>query len=63
MFENYSKCRIWIFDLGIFHLFLSCLLTLFDLKLQVVKVDEFSIFNELLSTQNANIARFAGNVE
>ena len=38
MFENYSKCRIWI-------------------------VLNFGIFDELLSTQNVNVARFARNVE
>ena len=47
MFENYSKCRIF--------------------KLQVFKNSSnwtiFAIFDEFLSTQNVNVARFARNVE
>ena len=43
------------------------LVTLFDCKLQVFKnlpkLTIFSIFNELLSTQIVNVARFARNVE
>ena len=41
--------------------FLFYLVTLFDLKL--VKLIIFGLFNELLSTQNVNVARFARNVE
>ena len=54
---------------GIFVLFLklTCLVTLFDRKLQVFKNSPkwtiFGIFNQLLSTQNVNLARFARNVE
>ena len=52
-----------IFDL----LKLTCLVTLFDHKLQVFKNSPnwtiFGIFDELLSTQNVNVARFARNVE
>ena len=52
-----------IFDL----LKLTCLVTLFDRKLQVFKNSPkwtiFGIFNQLLSTQNVNVARFARNVE
>ena len=70
--ENYSKWLIWI--LWFWHfppilvlLKLICLLTLFAWKLQVFKnspkVAIFGIFNELLSTQNVKIARFARNVE
>ena len=71
-FENYSKCRIWIFEFWHFPpifvlLKLTCLVTLFDRKLQVFKNSPkwtiFGIFNELLSTQNVNVARFARNVE
>ena len=44
---------------------LTCLETLFDRKLQVFKISPkwtiFGIFNYLLSTQNANVARFARN--
>ena len=54
-------------NFGIFHQFLSCLVTLFDRKLQVFKNSPkwtiFVIFNQLLSVQNVNIARFARNVE
>ena len=66
------KCCIWIFEfwhfLSIFvQLKLTCLVTLFDRKLQVFKnspkLTIFGIFNQLLSTQNVNVARFARNVE
>ena len=66
------KCRIWIFHiwhfLPIFVLLkLTCLVILFDLKLQVFKNSQkltiFGIFVKLLSTQNVNVARFARNVE
>ena len=72
VFENYSKCRIWIFQFWHFPpifvlLNLTCLVTLFDRKLQVFKNSPnwtiFGIFNQLLSTQNVNVARFARNVE
>ena len=43
------------------------LYALFDRKLQVIKISPkftiFGVFNELLSTQNVNEARFARNVE
>ena len=46
---------------------LTCLLTLFDYKLQVFKngqkCNTFGIFNELLSTQNVIVARFARNIK
>ena len=46
---------------------LTCLVTLFDRKLQVFyifpKLVHFGIFSELLSSQNVNVARFARNVE
>ena len=46
---------------------LTCLVTLFDRKLQVfknsLKWTIFGIFNEFLSTQNVKVARFARNVE
>ena len=45
----------------------TCLVTLFDRKLQIFKNSPkwttFGIFNLLLSIQNASIARFARNVE
>ena len=72
VFENHPKCRIWIFQFWhfppIFDLLkLTCLVTLFDRKLQVFKNSPkwnlLGIFNELLSTQNVNVARFARNVE
>ena len=61
MFENYSKCRIFTL------LKLTCLVTLFDCKLQffqkLVILTIFGNFNELLSTQNVNVARFSRNVK
>ena len=39
--------------------FLLILVTLFDHKIQVSKTREMDVFNELLSTQNENVARFA----
>ena len=46
---------------------LTCLVTLLDCKLKVFKnspkLTISSILNELLSTQNVNLARFARNVE
>ena len=54
LFENYSKCRIWIFEFWHFSpifvlLKLTCLVTLFDRKLQVFKNSPkwtiFGIFN------------------
>ena len=46
---------------------LTCLVTLFDRKLQVFKnspkLTIFGIFDNLLSTQNVNVARLARNVE
>ena len=52
LFENYSKCRIWIFPFWHFPPFffllkLNCLVALFDRKL--AKLTIFDIFNELLS--------------
>ena len=45
----------------------TCLVTLFDCKLQAFKNSPkwtmFSIFNQFLSTQNVNVARLARNVE
>ena len=46
---------------------MSCLVTLFDKKLQIFKnspkVTIFGTFNKLLSTRNVNVARFARNAE
>ena len=60
----------WIlaFSINFCHILkVTCLVTLFDHKLQVFKISSkwtiFGIFNELLSTQNVNVARFARNVE
>ena len=51
------------FNFGIFHQFLSCLVTLFDSKLHVfknsLKLTIFGILNKLLSTQNVNVASLA----
>ena len=68
VFVNHPKCCIWVFQLWhfppIFVLSkLTCLVTLFDHKLQVFKSPPkwtiFGSFNVLLSTQKANVARFA----
>ena len=46
---------------------LTCLVTLYDRKIHVFKNSPkwtiFGIFDELLATQNVNVARFARNVE
>ena len=65
LFENYQKCRICIFQFWPFPPFmLTCLVTPFDRKLQVFKKwTIFGIFDELLSSQNVNVARFALNIE
>ena len=67
-FVGYKSASKMIFDFGIFVLLrVTSLVTLFDHKLQVLKNSPkwtiFCIFNELLSTQNVNVARFARNVE
>ena len=72
LFENYPKCRICNFQFWHFPpifglLKVTCLVTLFDGKLQVFKTSPklaiFGIFNELLYPQNVNAARFARKVE
>ena len=72
LFENCSKCRIWIFEFWHFPLIfvlikLTCLVKLFDRKHLVFKNSPkwtiFGIFNQLLSTQNVNVSRFALIVE
>ena len=72
VFENHPKWRISVFQFwhfpSIFVLLkLTCLVTLFDRKLQVFKKSPkwiiFGISSKLLSTQNVNVARFARNVE
>ena len=69
-YQIVKKCLIWILAFStIFFLIVkvTCLVTLFDRQLQVFKNSPnwtlFDIFNELLSTQNATVARFARNVE
>ena len=58
---------IWHFPPIFVFLKLTCLVTLLDRKLQVFKNSPnwtiFGIFNQLLSTQNVNVARYARNVE
>ena len=49
------------FNNDIFLQFLSCLVTLPDHQLAILTI--FGIFNEILSTQKSNVARFARNVE
>ena len=67
--ENYSKCRIWPFLILAFSTNF-CPIEI-DLSGNTVwpqasgsqKLAIFDIFNEMLSTQNVNIARFTRNVE
>ena len=58
---------IWYFQFLSSYLKVTCLVTLFDRKLQGLKKSPkliiFGNFNELLSIQNVNVARFARNVE
>ena len=73
LFENYSKCRIWIFEFWHFPpnfvlSKLTCLVTLFDRKPQLFKNSpkwtNFGIFLlTFVSTQNVNVTGFARNVE
>ena len=59
LFENHQNCLILIFQFWHFLLKLTCLVALFDSSNWTI----FGIFNELLSTQNVNIARFARNIK
>ena len=57
--------EFWLFS-PIFDLLkLTCLVTLFDCKLQIFKNSSkwtiFGIFNDFLSIQNVKVARFARN--
>ena len=63
LFENYSKCRIWFFELWHFPLFCPIKTNLSGNTVWLVKLDHFWHFNELLSTQNVNVAPVARNVE
>ena len=79
LFKKYSKFdfNFWRFRLIFVLLKVTCLVTLFDRKLQNFKNSlklnatffcdlqtlTFDIFNELLSIQNVYVARFARNVE
>ena len=62
-----SHLNFWHFPPIFVRLKLTCLVTLFDRKLQVFKnLPKWAIlgiFNKLLSTQNVHVARFARNVE
>ena len=58
--------QFWHFPPIFVLLKLTCLVTLFDLKIRGFKarnIDHFRNFNQFLSTQNVNVARFARNVE
>ena len=60
---NYPKCsnfEYWHFPPIFVRSKVTCLVTLFDSKLQVFI---FGIFSELLPSQNVNVARFVRNVE
>ena len=58
-----SLLKFWHFPPIFVRLKLTCLVTLFDRKLQVLKNSPKLTFDELLSTQNVNVARFARKVE
>ena len=63
-----SHLIFWHFPPIFVQLKLTCLVTLFDLKLQVFKktrqnVPFLPFFYQLLYSQNVNVARFARNVE
>ena len=59
--------EFWHFPPIFVQLNLTCLVALFDRKLQVFQNSPiwtiFGLFDELLFTQNVNVARFARNVE
>ena len=63
----YLTFSILAFSTNFCPLKLTCLVTLFDWKLQafktLAKLIIFGILNELLSPQNVNVAYFATNVE
>ena len=70
VFENHQKCRIWVFQFWLFPpifvlLNVTCLVILFDRKVLLFKnspkLTILGFFNELLSNQNVNVARFARN--
>ena len=59
-----AHLEFWHFSSIFVQLKLTCLVTLVDHKLQIFKEKNiFGTFNELLSTQNLNVAHFARNVE
>ena len=72
MFKNHPKCRIRFSDFGIFRQFLSNKTNLSgntvwpqvsDFQKLAKSTIFFGIFNELFSTQNVTVARFARNLE
>ena len=69
VFENHKKCRIWILTISINFCPFRNDLSGNTVRPQasgfqkLAKIDPFGIFNELLSTQNVNVARFARNVD
>ena len=64
VFENYSKCHISIFEFGYFPpIFVLLNVTCNTVYKNSPKLTILGFFNELLSTQNVNVARFARNVE
>ena len=62
-----SRFQFWLFSPFFVLLKVTCLVTLFDRKLQIFKnspkLTILCIFKQLLSNQIVNIARFARNVE
>ena len=66
-YQNHSKCRIWIFEFCHFPtIFLPIEIDKHCLAIRFSKtrqIDYFWLFNELLTTLNVNVARFARNAE
>ena len=64
---SHLNISILVFSSNFVLLKVTCLVTLFDRKHELFKNSPnwtiFGIFNELLSTQNVNVAYFARNVE
>ena len=60
---SHLNFQFWHFSLTFFLLKLTCLVTLFDSKLQVLKTRQTGPLFCFVPTQNVNIARFAREVE
>ena len=66
LFENYSKCRIWMFQFWhfppTFVLKMTCVVTLFGFQ-KLVKIDHFWHSYWTFVHPNVHVARFALNVK